>query len=172
MPTYEYACVRCAAVTEADRAMALRDDCPRCVHCGGKTHRQISSGIGAAVFRPYESQSWGIPEHVMERAYQDERGNFKVRDGDGREIQLNRPGEKLNPKTGNVLVGSSGERRRALLERGDVDLNDFGGTRGVREENRRRQSVLNERMARARKRLAKGAEIARKRGRKTGWVDG
>lgn len=169
---YEYGCRRCGAVTEARRSVAERDNCPRCPRCGGATVPQIASRINVSAFRPYESVSWGIPDHVMERAYQDERGNFKIRNADGREIQLNRPGEKLNPKTGNVLVNSSGERRRAMEERGDVDLNDFGGLKGMREENARRQAKVAERAERAKKRLARGAEAAKRRGRKTGWVDG
>lgn len=172
MPTYEYGCERCAAVTEADRPMALRDECPRCGRCGGKTARQISSGIATIAFKPYESVRCGVPDHLMERAYQDERGNFKVRDGDGREIQLNQPGERLNPKTGDVIVSSSAERKRLMQTHDLVDFNDLGGGKGVREENRRRQATIDGRLERARKRLAKGAEAARRRGRKTGWVDG
>lgn len=185
MPTYEYRCTACDHPTTANRAIAERDDCPSCPVCLNSTERQLmpSTPPGARVFTPYAARSGGVPAHVMREASQDGQGNWHkpVRDVNGNVIgsrQINQPGEKLNAR-GDVVITSSGERK-TYLETGGygridpekplVDLRDVGGHRGVVEENQRRQSKDADKVARARKRLKRGEEAA-KRGRRRpgGW---
>jgi len=183
MPTYEYRCTACDHPTTATRAIAERDDCPPCTVCLKPTQRQLMPSTPPAghVFSPYAARSGGVPAHVMRDASQDGQGNWHkpIRDANGNVIgsrQINQPGEKLNAR-GDVLIGSSGERK-TYLETGGygriddskplVDLRDVGGHRGVVEENKRRQSAVADRVAKAKKRLRKGEEAARRARRKPG----
>ncbi len=181
MPTYEYTCTACDHAQTAVRTIAERDDCPPCTHCLSPTERQLmpSSPPGAIAFRPYTARSGGVPAHVMRDAQQDGHGNWHapIRDAGGNVVgsrQLNAPGEHLD-RRGDVVISTSGERKRYLESgaygRSDeplVDFRDVGGIRKVQEENRRRQASTDALVKRARKRLKKGEEAARRAKRKPG----
>jgi putative FmdB family regulatory protein len=45
MPTYEYRCTKCKKKFEL-RQRITEDPVKKCIHCGGKPERLISSGVG------------------------------------------------------------------------------------------------------------------------------
>lgn len=43
MPTYDYRCEDCGAVTESTRPMSQRNETPPCPECGSETHLVLLS---------------------------------------------------------------------------------------------------------------------------------
>lgn len=175
MPVYVHYCERCNVEVEDTRPMSESDRHPNCPECGAVMPKNLGAqNIAVAAFRPYAACSGGALPQEMARAHQDENGNWilPVRREDGSVVlrQLNMPGEVLHPKSGDVMISSSGERKRYMASRGYIDLNDFDSES---EENRRRRAAsgIDAKIERARKRYERGKQAAESRGRKVGWIE-
>lgn len=129
MPTYHYRCRTCGKTQARTCTPAESFDNPACTQ-HGEMARHVPGGVGemiALVGQPYEAASGGAAAWEMETAYE-RKGNVyrqePIRDRSGRvighkEIQLNPPGFKLHPKTGDVLVPSHRkDKSRYLREMG------------------------------------------------------
>lgn len=107
-------------------ARAMRDCArlPRCPGCGEPMPRDhVAEGPKAGhAFREYLAVSGGVPECVMRRAVRD-GDRYVVPRPDGTLQPLHLPGERLDPRSGAVVISSRAERRRYLRRRG---LTDYG----------------------------------------------
>jgi hypothetical protein len=71
--------------------------------------------VSGVVSREYLSCAAGAAAWEMEQAQRDDRGNWQLREPNGRLRQLNPPGFDLHPKTGDVVVKNNrGEKKRYL----------------------------------------------------------
>ncbi len=168
MPQYEYECDRCGQCFTATLPMQQCHEPQPCPACKAPTHKNaVTSGVNGQVFRAYESVTYGIPPHAAALAERDTKGNLWHRDPDtGRKIMLNMPGEQINEK-GNIVIRTSGERRRMMQLRNAVELNDYSS---LSAEHKRRQEAAKAKLAKSAERNRRGREAARRAGSKLGWV--
>lgn len=166
---YEYDCSKCKTAFAANLPLENRDNPQPCPKCGQRIARNlVGSNVYGQVFREYSALSFGVPTHVLQQARQDERGNWQYRDpATGQTHQLNRPGERIDPRDGGIIISTSDQRREYMKANGGIELNDFKDLRD-HQESVRREAARKTKENRRRNNIAR--RIAAQAGHKTGWI--
>lgn len=98
------------------RDSGLEPPCPQCTEPAARDYAAEGPKAGH-VFAEYTTLAGGGLPHEMERATCDPKGNWTLRESDGTARALNLPGERLDPKTGDVIISSRAQQRRFEKDR-------------------------------------------------------